>query len=85
MLRFLMNRDLVGFLMNRLRVLFMYRVEQKLKADNIRNYASGITCFWCLRAFFKIYFFRNTIRVSTGSDSDQNRYYVGPDLANSIG
>ena len=32
------------------------------------------------KLFFSKHSFRNTIRVSNSLDSDQDRYYVGPDL-----
>ena len=37
--------------------------------------------FFLLSAyFFKIIFFRNSIRVSNSLDPDQTRHFVGPDL-----
>ena len=42
----------------------------------------GNVSFFCCRrqTFFKVDFFKNTIKVSNGLDPDQDRHFVRPDL-----
>ena len=53
---------------------------------NISSYITlcvlgNFLCICCrLLTFFKIKYFRNTIRVSNGSDPDQDRHFACPDL-----